>query len=228
MIRCFSKTGNLHTGRQEENQDAILSGENGRFLALVLADGVSSCQEAGPGARVACRTAADLLLTQGTRFLMCRGRQAATMLLPQILAALTALAEEDGVPLEEYSSTIACVLLDRVEGKAAYCSVGDSLILAAGENGCRVLAMPDSHRDGCCVTTTRGAAQQARAGSFDVGDYHSILLCSDGAWRLMYDKNRLAPPVRHMLLCGNYGGLSYYLNGRESQDDCTFICHVSQ
>ena len=189
MIRCFSKTGNLHTGRQEENQDAILSGENGRFLALVLADGVSSCQEAGPGARVACRTAADLLLTQGTRFLMCRGRQAATMLLPQILAALTALAEEDGVPLEEYSSTIACVLLDRVEGKAAYCSV---------------------------------------AGSFDVGDYHSILLCSDGAWRLMYDKNRLAPPVRHMLLCGNYGGLSYYLNGRESQDDCTFICHVSQ
>ncbi len=223
MIRSFSKTGGLHRDRREENQDAVLSGESGRFLALALADGMSSCRAAEAGAHTACRVAVDLLLAHGSRFLTFSGHKTAALLLTQILSELAALAGGDGMALEDYSSTLACVLLDKEAGRAVHCNVGDSLILAAGEHGCRVVAMPDSRRDGCCATTTAGAAGQARAGSFDTGAYHSILLCSDGAWRLMYEKNRLYPAVRRLLLRGDYGGLGGYLDNQDCRDDCTFL-----
>lgn len=223
MIRCYTKTGSRHADRREENQDAVRSGEKGQLLALALADGVSSCRAAGPGARTACRAAVDALLDKGERLFTLSGKQAAAIVLSEILAALSAQAGGDGAALEEYSSTLACALVDRESGRTFYCSVGDSLILAAGGKGCQVVAMPDSRWNGCCATTTRGAAGQAQAGSFDAGAYHSIVLCSDGAWRLMYDKNRLNPAVRRLLLEGDYRGLSRYLEGCPTPDDCTLL-----
>lgn len=222
MVRCFSKTGQFHRDRGEEDQDAVLFGERGRYLALALADGVSACRAAGAGARAACDTAVALLLEYGDLFFSRGGEAAAEWLLDQTSYELAERFGGTGLPLEEYSSTLACVLLDRQAERCLYFSVGDSLILTAGAEGCREVAAPDVCRAGCCCTTTRNALLRAKTGTVDLADCHSLLLCSDGAWRLMYENDRLKPEVAELLQEGR--GLEGYLNERENRDDCSVIC----
>lgn len=223
MIKEFSNIGNFHFEINDENQDAICYGNNRNFAVISLADGVSTCKEAKCGAEIASRAITNLLLKKGDYFLGFGSNQIAELTLSHILFELKQRAENDSQNLEDYSSTVASVLMDKRKKRILCFNLGDGIILATGKGKCRVLAMPADSSSGCCVTTTKSATKMASVKIFDASAVESVVICSDGAWRQMFDKNKLKPEVFSLLTNNEYDGLIGFLAGQNCFDDYSFI-----
>ncbi len=223
MIYQYSTMGARHAASGGDNEDALSFGENGRFAAVTLADGVSACQAARAGAVRASEVLKKMLLDKGAGLFDFSGRQIAEVTLSHILYHLERLADKSGGTVEDYSSTISGVLFDRWEDRLLLVNVGDGMILAQGSCGSRILAMPCESSEGCCVTTTRNACVVATAKVMTVDGLDSVLICSDGAWRHLFEGTGLGPEAAALLSGEDWCGLAAYLDGQNCQDDCSFI-----
>ncbi|MBQ8688728.1 MAG: protein phosphatase 2C domain-containing protein [Ruminococcus sp.] len=223
MVNLFSRAGSCHGYRDAENQDAVLFRKNDRFSVITLADGISVCSAARKGAEAACAAVTDILVRKGGFFMKFDQGKTVDFLLSHILYELKKLAEQEGQAVEEYSSTIASVLVDHATGKMLCFSLGTSLILAAGNGRCRVLTVPSDSTEGCCCTTTVYAADMAQAVVTDAAAWDIVLICSDGAWRLMYDRGHLNEQVREMLLNQECARLECFIEEKECADDYSCI-----
>ena len=223
MITTLSGIGAHHRDTNGENQDAVCCGQNRKYDVIALADGVSSCSEAKCGAEIASAAITNLLLKKGEHFFSFDEKQIAELALSHVLAELKQRADADGKDVEAYSSTIACVLVDKTRGKMLCISLGDSLVMAVGGGHCRVVAMPSDSSDGCCVTTTKNAEIMMSVKIFDSRMIDSIMICSDGAWREMFDKNRLKPEVAAFLANHEYENLKTFLIRQDGFDDYSFV-----
>lgn len=221
MIIKFKRRGE----RRSECADAVLGGCRGAYSAISLADGVSMCKYAAEGADTACGAATELLLRHGGYFISAPESRAASEVLFHVLGRLTERAESSGDDVSDYSSTLSSVLIDRKRGKLLCLSLGDSVVIVCGRGKCRVLSSPDIRfgGDGVCVTGTRGAENAFRAQKLDASDVDSVTICSDGAWRHMFERGRIKEPVCGMLLSGDFKRLGGYLAGETPEDDCSFI-----
>ena len=223
MIKESSRMGAYHALTCGENQDALCHGENRDFCVITLADGVSACKEARDGAIIASRAITNLFLKKGAYFLEFESDQIAEFAISHILSELGQQAEEASCPVEEYSSTVASVLVDKRKRQILCFNLGDSVIMAVGDGKCKVICMPSDSTSGCCVTTTKRAASMASVRRCGFGALESIVICSDGAWREMFAKTRLRPEVAQILSGGAYDDLEDYLNGQNCSDDYSFI-----
>lgn len=223
MVIQLSRAGTHHQEQGEENQDAVCSGSAKGICVISLADGVSACGEARCGAEIASRAITDLLLKKSGYFLTFDQDKIARFALDHILWELSRRAKEEQKAVEDYSSTVTSVLVDRKSRKMLCFNLGDSMVLAVGNGVCRVAAMPSDSREGCCVTTTKHAASLASVRLLDSGGVESVILCSDGAWRQMFDKNRLKPEVASLLTHHEYQRLKEFLTGQDCFDDYSFI-----
>lgn len=223
MVREWSKAGAYHHNKSEENQDAVLYGANQRFSVIALADGVSSCREAKSGARIACEAVTELLLKKGGYFLEFEKEKRAEFAVSHILYKLKKKSQESGGSTEEYSSTIAGVLLDKKAEKLLILNLGDSLILTVKKGECLILSMPSDSASGCCVTTTENASLMVRTDVIDAAGLESILICSDGAWSHMFEKNVLRQEVKMAITGNDYDRLGRYLELQNGFDDYSFI-----
>lgn len=223
MVNYFTAAGERHCFKESNNQDAVMYRENERYCVIALTDGVSSCKYAREGAALACESAAEHLIENAERFFAMGARQTTEALISRILRRLQSAADAISAPVEEFSSTLACVLADKESGKLLYLNIGDSLIMAVRGEECYVVAMPADSRNGCYVTTTWNAAQSARCGMIDTQQISSVMICSDGAWKLMYKRSRLQSSVREMILDQQFDRLKEALRQFQRPDDCSFI-----
>lgn len=223
MIDMLSKKGSRHSAQNEENQDAICFEENRTFIVMTLADGASACYKAKEGAAVTSRSLVRLLAQKGDWFFDSDNNQIARTLLFHVLYELKEQSITEGISIEEYSSTMAGVVYDKKRKALLYFSLGDSLILGTDGERCKVLAMPANSMNGCCVTTTKNAAEMMDVGIVENCDLNSVLICSDGAWREMYDKNRLKPEVAGFICRNEYDSLKEFLSAQSCADDYSFI-----
>lgn len=223
MTEQLSKAGIYHSNDPLQNQDAIAVDENSRFLTATLADGVSECSEAGTGARIVCHAVNDLLLKKGSYFLELESRYTADFILRHIQYELNKEAEEAGIELNEYSSTVASILLDKKSKKMMLFNLGDSLILAAESGKCNILAMPAESCFGCPSTTTENVSAAIYTKVIDASPYNSLLICSDGAWKHMYERDRMKPEVKELLLNSDCAGLNAFLYAQNCTDDYSYI-----
>jgi hypothetical protein len=223
VINKFSHIGAYHDSIHEENQDVVYSGTNRRFSVISLADGVSSEKEARAGAEIASEAVTNLFLYKGDCFMDFETEKIAEFTASHVLYELNQKAAADSKAVEDYSSTIASVVYDKRKRKLLLLNLGDSMIIAASNGKCFILAMPSDSLNGCCVTTTKKAALMTKVKVMDVGVLDSILICSDGAWKNMIIKNRLKPEVASLIACGEYRKFKDYLESQESFDDYSFI-----
>lgn len=223
MIKELSGVGTQHSDGDSENQDALFHAQNKHFCVISLADGVSTCREAKCGAKIASRAITNLLLKKGDYFLEFENKKIAELALSHILFELKQRADQDSQNLEDYSSTVASVLVDKKKKRILCFNLGDGIIMATGKGKCRVLAMPADSSLGCCVTTTQNAITMASVRMFDANAVESIVICSDGAWRQMFNKNRLKPEVLSLLANNEYDGLRSFLVEQNCFDDYSFI-----
>ena len=223
MIIELGRMGAYHAMMNGENQDALCHGKNRDLCVITLADGVSECKEAKTGAVIASRSITDLFLKKGHYFLEFEKEQIADFAISHILFELKQYAEEASCSVEEYSSTITSVLVNKRKNKMLCFNVGDSVVLAVCNGKCKTISMPADSSSGCCVTTTKGVEKKAFVSLCDPGPIDSIVICSDGAWHEMFYKNKLRPEVSRMLAENEYNDLYDYLNIRNCYDDCSFI-----
>lgn len=221
MIIKFKRRGE----RREECADAVFGGCRGAYSVISLADGVSMCRHAAEGADAACRAATELLLKHGGYFISSPEKRAASEALSHVLGRLRERAESAGADVSDYSSTLSCVLIDRKRKRLLCLSLGDSVVIACGRGKCRVLLSPAAHSENgeICATGTTGAENALCVKSLDASDVDSVTICSDGAWRHMFESGRIRETVRELLLSGDCAGLGDCLAAETPEDDCSFI-----
>ncbi|MCD8091071.1 MAG: protein phosphatase 2C domain-containing protein [Clostridiales bacterium] len=223
-VKKLSRKGSYHTGRKEENQDFVFFGCNKDFYALCLADGVSACKEAKKGAETAAVAITDLFLKAGQHFFEFENEQAARLIAAHVLYELKEQAAEGGEDVKEYSAAAASVLVDRRRNKILCFSLGDCMIMAAGGGKCRVVCPPSDSTSGCCVTTTENAAEMISLKIYDAAMIDSVVICSDGAWKHMFEKNnRLKTEAAGFIINNEYDKLGKFLIKQNSFDDYSFI-----
>lgn len=226
VINKLSETGMYHKANNEENQDALYSGENRRFTVITLADGVSECKEAKTGAEIAVKSLTELFLKKGEYFINFDKKQIAEFAVSHINYELRKKAESEKRNIEDYSSTVASVLLDRKSERLLYFSIGDSVIIASESGKCKIISNPSDSSQGCCVTTTKGAETMAKTNIINVSGLDSVIICSDGAWKGIFKRNKLKEEVKELIKDNNYSELNKFIKYQDSFDDSSFISMV--
>lgn len=221
----FTQVGTNHRSDDKNNQDAIISGKNQRYDVIVLADGVSSCKKGGEGARITVEAVKNYFLKWGERLINMYAPEREISIHQNIQRYLQKQAEEDGVDIGEYASTLEAILVDKVSKKVMYASIGDGLILKTKNNKVAVVSMPTDSRNG--TPTTVDSSKYLETGVLEPVDGElaadSFMLCSDGAWKELYYRTNLRPEISEMILKRDYKGISEYLKGKKTFDDCSFI-----
>lgn len=223
MVSLLSDIGMYHRETDGENQDVVSQKENKRYSVISLADGVSTCSRAKTGAAIASASITNLFFKNASFFLEFDEKQIAEYTLSHILSELTQQAENDLTDLCEYSSTISGVLYDHVTRKLLFFNLGDSIIIAVENGMCKIVSMPSNSMEGCCVTTTNGAIECIHTGVIEAASFDSIIICSDGAWCHMFEKNKLKREVASMLCRKAFNELADYLSIQRCYDDYSFI-----
>lgn len=223
MLEKFSRAGAWHRENKVENQDVVLSRSNDRFSVITLADGVSTCGRSGAGALAACEAGSRLLLEKAEHFLDFDNEARARLVLSHIVRELKTKAENEQGVLEDYSSTFAAVLVDRRDKRLLYYNLGDGLIMGRSGNEFRIFAPPGDSSRGCCTTTTKNAAVLVQTEVIDVGDLDAVMICSDGAWKVMFDRGHPKPEVKRMIEEYRYDDLEAFFEDRKSNDDYSLI-----
>lgn len=224
MISEYSRTGMLHLSSDEENQDVIRFGQKNDYAIISLADGVSSCKEAKCGAEIACQAITNLLLKNSMFFFELDEKQIAEFVLAHVLYELREKAREENKDINEYSSTLASVLVDKKRDRMLCFNLGDSLIMSIGNGKSRIFSMPSDTLGGCCVTTTQKAASMIDVKKVKINQNDSVIILSDGAWQSMFMGNRPKARVKELLNAGDTLGLKEYLDSHECPDDHSFVC----
>lgn len=223
LINQFSCAGAQHGFDSDLNQDVINVLHDGRYVAVSLADGVSTCSMARQGAVVACNTINDLLISKARSVFENDEKKIAKMIISQVLCSLTKQADDDNRDVTDYSSTISSVLIDKKTKHAALINLGDGMIFAIATGKINVLALPEDSSAGCCVTTTQNAYVLCDVKTIDLRILDYIVICSDGAWREMFNRNRMKPEVLSILVNGEYDGLKDLLLRRKDFDDFSVV-----
>ena len=223
VINTLSEMGTYHRHENGENQDKICYAQNRNLYVISLADGVSSCRQGKYGAEIASSSLTNLFVKKGGYLLEYENEQIAELALSYILFDLKRCAGNNNQNLEEYSSTIASVLVDKRKKRILCFNLGDGIILGITQNKCRILSMPSDSSSGCCVTTTKGATKMVSAKKIDIKDLESVMICSDGAWTQMFDRNKLKPEIFNMLVNNEYDELKEFLKNQNCFDDYSFI-----
>lgn len=223
MIYKYSGIGSRHAAGNGENEDAVCVRENDRYTAVSLADGVSACRKARAGAEIASEAASNLLAERGKYLFDFPSQGVAEVTISHILHKLQKQADQEPGAVEDYSSTITSVLFDRQERRLLCFNLGDGMVLAQTDGQSRVLSMPSDSSSGCCATTTQNAGRMAEVRMAAADRLGSVLLCSDGAWRQMFDRNRLKPEVTELLGRHDWRGLETFLSRQTCLDDHSFI-----
>lgn len=217
----YTKRGTYHIQRNECSGDIVRGLDSGEFVVLTLADGVSSCKYGAKGASMVSSCAMDYVYNQYStlRFLP---REWSVFMLNLLKKQLNAAVNNDRDLYEEYSSTLMVLVIDKVKGIMHYCNIGDGILMAIDDRKCPIVCMPQGDKSGCPVITTEGIEKKMVSGTMELNDVNSILICSDGTWKMMYNHNTLKPDVKEILLTGNYSKFKEFISMSDNLDDCSF------
>lgn len=208
----------------KENQDYVLHTETDRVEIIVLADGVSSCRYSRKGAEMACLTAEKVLTEFGTQLFKLEKKLIADFIIGHVLQAFKIQQKEMCCAIEEFSSTLSFVCLDKKTNQALCFSLGDSLIYKLSDDGCILLNQPDSFSgDRSYAVTTIGVAEKVKIDIIDSNEINGIMICSDGAWRLFYNNNIFNSELWRYSKSGNYYEFKKYIDNSINMDDSTFV-----
>lgn len=222
-ITSFSKKGIYHSQSNTENQDAVCYAEENGACVITLADGVSECSESKRGAETASKALTNLLIDKGSYLLQFEKREIASMTLSHIREELDDHAAHENKTINDYSSTIAGVLFDETKKTLMTLNLGDGMIIAVKKGCCKILSMPSDSSSGCCVTTTNNAENSTIVNVDNNSDWESVIIFSDGAWKLLFERNKLKAEIISMFENQRFDHLKQYMNRQNSFDDSSFI-----
>ena len=224
----YSNIGTHNANNNEENQDFSFSEELNNYEVIALADGVSSCSKAREGAEISAKAIAFYLL-KNAEFLLDfpDEEQRNKLIVDCVMKKLKEKANYDGMPVEEYSSTLSAVLFDKTTNKALTFNLGSNMIMALYGDKTHIVGMPGDNRYGTIVTTTKGASYEASSHIIDTVNSdiqaEDFIMFTDGAWKALYSGTRPIPEVQTLLMEKRFDLLQQFLQQKNPFDDNSFI-----
>ena len=212
----FTGRGQYHEERQEGCGDRLYSFENDKIAVMAFSDGVSTCKYGRKGAEVVSRSAMCFMLDVYSAYGMMPDGWARSM----IRRAVRDLVSEAGSQIDDYSCTLLCAFIDKVEKKIRFCNVGDGMILGITDEQCRIISRPQDTAFGCPVITTAGIDRTAGEGLYDFRNEHSFMICTDGAWKPMYHRSIMKPEYKESLITSDYLDVIRLIRLEKTFDDC--------
>lgn len=223
MITTFSHAGGHHLFNNAYNQDAICTEQNERYIAVSLADGVSTCSKAQQGAKIACNTVNKLLINNAPYFFNANNKLIANTVISYVLSCLNRQATVDKASIEDYSSTIVSALIDRDTNSAIVINLGDGVIFRTSNGTAGIVSLPNKSINGCYSTTTENAEQVIDVKKVSFAENDSFIICSDGAWKELYNKNKMKLEIINIICNNQWNMLHDYLSERDCFDDYSCI-----
>lgn len=223
MFVKWSDVGTYHIEKKRGNEDALVSITDGKNLAVALCDGVSTCEHAREGAKIACESLCRFFIKKSVKLMHYDNRTIAEKAVSHIMYDLKKQAEISGNTIESFSSTAACAVYDDEQKKLLCINIGDALIGGINENGFEAIINPQKGNNGCYVTTTKGVERAAKVAVVDAEKYSSVFICSDGMWKQFLKNGQLNPEIRECFNRGDYDLLINMLRDNRSFDDRSIV-----
>lgn len=215
----FSILGAYHMQNQLPNQDRVRYVKTPFVEAVLLADGASSCRFGGEGAQRVLEAAAGLLQTQPGWFFSGAEEELGRLLGLHLRSALKS-SLTGGRLLSEYAATFCMAVRDREDGQLLAVNLGDGLIARFSEEApedAELLLPPERPRAGQPVLITAAdCGAHFRVRRFSASPKNTLLLASDGFWRLFRARDKIDLPA----LC-RASAEPAAVKAREPFDDCT-------
>ncbi len=219
----YSVPGKYHLNKGICCQDYILHSENQNFMFFALADGVSTQEKSYEGAKIACKTAAQLFMRNDKLFLQFSSEKAISLLIDEIRYMLQICSSEEKCSIECFSSTLSFVLIDKSSKDIYFFNLGDGICLTTFDEKISVINAPCDSSNGCYVTTTKYVDKSVRFVKSNCYIFDSVVLMSDGAWQILYEKGVPKEDYRKELIGRSYKQLIEKYDSEEKFDDCSFI-----
>ena len=216
-VYCSSVTGRAHKENGLQNQDAVSVFENEKIALAVLADGVSKCEFGGQGADAAVKVTEKLLVKNHSRLWKMPPQKTVGIILNEVRHELLSLAEGD---LSQYASTLCFALLDKTSRRLMLFKLGDSNVYLLSNDGCTLFGKGQVTDTRFTVSPDAEAAAELEVMSG--AGLTAVMLCSDGAWRSMYDGNRLSEHLKIAAISGDTEAFKQHFDSQESTDDSSF------
>lgn len=217
----FSQKGMYHKQNDEVCGDVVRGLDNGDFAVLVIADGVSTCSFGSEGASIVSSCALEYLQYQFER-LHTLPKEWVNFLLKSVLERLSVVAKLHNSSVEEFSSTLLVSVVDKVRNELYYCNIGDGMLLSVENEKCPILSMPQGDGFFCPVTTTRNVLQVVDSGRKNLDEVSRVVMCTDGAWRKMYNRYTMKTEVKKQLLKNDINEFASYMQTATDVDDSSF------
>ena len=217
----FTKTGQYHQMLGKENQDYICSLENGKILAIMLADGATGCRKGMEGAKLACEAVSRVIETEGNTFFKYPEKKAAYLLTEQILYWIEQhKGKED---LTEYGSTFLLVLMEKKTGESVLVNLGDGAAISEKDHRLQYLMEPRRINGDTCLTTTKGAEQVMEIETKRIALGECVILGSDGFLEMTTDEQ-----IYEALKERKLEQLNQKVQDAKNMDDCSYIAFVRE
>ena len=216
-VYCSSVIGRAHKENGLQNQDAVSVFEDEKIALAVLADGVSSCEFGGKGAETAVRVTEQLLVKNHAKLWKMPQEKTVGIILNEVRHGLSSLADGD---LSRYASTLCFVLLDKASQRLMLFRLGDSNVYLLSEDGCALFGKGQDTDTRFTVSPDAEAAAELEVVS--CAHKNAVMLCSDGAWRSMYDGNRLKNELTAAARLADTEAFKRHFLLQESIDDSSF------
>ena len=222
-VYSSSRIGRAHKENGLQNQDAVSVFENERIALAVLSDGVSECEFGGQGAEAAVKVTERLLVKNHQKLWKMPPQKTVGIILNEVRHGLSSLADGN---LSQYAGTLCFALLDKVSRRLMLFKLGDSNVYLFSKDGCALFGKGQGADTRFTVSPDAEAAAELEM--VDGVGLTAVMLCSDGAWRSMYDGNRLKDELTAAAVSGDTETFKQHFDSQESTDDSSFaLIHLS-
>ncbi len=219
LVYSNSTVGRFHRDKGIPNQDVIKFVESEDLTVAVLADGVSSAENGGDGAKTAVKTVAEFLMRNGNRFMLLEVDTAKTIIINEVLMALKQKAGDRDI--EEFASTLCFALFQKSSKKVMLFSLGDSNIYLFSEKACELFY--SNNRGDTRFTVSEDAESFANLTTFSAENCFGVMLCSDGAWRSMYQNGSMLPFLVKSSKTADFDVFCQHFENQNCDDDSSVL-----
>lgn len=222
MIRtAYQKTGKYHLEKGLDNQDVVYEAESETAKIIVIADGVSSCTNAGKGAEIACKAVSDIMLNETAYMFSSSSGKVADLLSAYVYKQLNIAAKKDNQPISSYSSTLSFVCYNKISREIMTFILGDSLIYMILDGNMTLACKPKLFDDSkTYTTTTQNVAEIIEINVFLSQNSTLYLLATDGAWKTFYSGGVLSDKIEQAVRAEK---IIDYLEEQQCTDDCSIV-----
>ncbi len=148
-------------------------------------------------------------------------QKTAYIITSEVQRRLSEIAEKTGEAIESFASTLCFACYEKSTNRLMTFQLGDSNLYLVSDKGCKIPSYEKKTLP--AFTVYDDADEKAVVTIHNAQDFNSVVLCSDGAWRKLYDKGVFKPDLLEIMKKSEFSKLKSFWEECVCEDDCSYI-----